>query len=59
MEKENAKAKKTKKDLADKALDRYNELLEMQKAIKKELNPLKQYLIQMGKIEKVVKNKKG
>jgi len=29
----------------------------MQKEIKKELNPLKQYLIQMGKIEKVVKKK--
>jgi len=46
---EKTKAKNTKK--------KYNELLEMQKEIKKELNPLKQYLIQMGKIEKVVKKK--
>jgi hypothetical protein len=58
MEKEKAKTVK-RKSLADKALDRYNELLRMREEIKKELLPLKRYLIQMEKIEKEVRKKKA
>ena len=58
MEKEKAKTVK-RKSLEDKALDRYNEILELQKEIKRELNPLKRYLEDMGRIEKVVRKKKA
>ena len=57
MEKEKAKTGK-RKSLEDKALDRYNEILELQKEIKRELNPLKRYLEEMGRIDKVVRKKK-
>ena len=57
MEKEKAKTAK-RKSLEDKALDRYNEILELQKEIKRELNPLKRFLEEMGRIDKVVRKKK-
>ena len=57
-QKEKQKTTRTKKNLADKALDRYYELLDMQKTIKKELSPLRRYLQEMGKLEKPPKKKK-
>ena len=57
--KKEGKVVKKRADFADKGLARYNELLKMQIDFNKEFKPLKRYLIEMGKLPKPDKKKKG